>query len=200
MRGGSATLLRILAALLAICGPWRLVAAPAAADVYCGKDDFKDSKEQEKVCLAQLSELASRKGVALVLRLDGGATKTIKSNPKACQEDDSKNSVRSHLVGYHNRARLFLVLNAYYEGWDYLLVSARNGAETLLADRPHFAGDRSTFVIVDSQQEYAQPYDFAIGTVGTTPPAIIWKNKDTVLGEWEFQRWIEGPYQPLAGD
>jgi hypothetical protein len=126
-----------------------------------------------------------------LLHLDGGAVKSIKSNPKACHEDNAKDCVRSNLVGYHAVARLFLVLRSYYEGWDYLLVSARDGAETTVGDQPHFAPDGSTFVIVDSQQEYQQPYDFAVGAVATDRPSITWKNNDAVLGEWEFQRWID---------
>ncbi|SRR5579871_1990841 len=165
--------------------------APAIPGPYCGVSDFKKADVQEQRCLQQLSQFASRKGVALVLHLDGGATKTIKSNPKACQDDNAKGCVRSYLVGYHAGAGLFLVFRSYYEGWDYLLVSARNGAETTLGDRPHFAPDGSTFVIVDSQEEYAQDYYFAVGTVATDPPKITWKNHDNILGEWEFQRWID---------
>src|SRR5262249_25357454 len=167
------------------------VSAPASPAPYCGVSDFKDANAQEQRCLQQLSQLASRKGTALVLHLDSGTVKTIKSNPKACKDDNAKDCLRSHLVGYHAGARLFVILRSYYEGWDYLLISARNGAETTLGDQPHFAPDGSTFVIVDSQEEYAQPYYFAVGTVATDPPRIIWKNHDDILGEWEFQRWID---------
>jgi hypothetical protein len=179
------------ATLVAVLGASLGNAAQASSGVYCGLSDFKGADAQEKRCLQQLSQLATRKGTGLVLRLDGGTTKIIKSNPKACQDDNAKDCVRSYLVGYHAGAKLFLVLRSYYEGWDYLLVSARNGAETTLGDQPHFAPDGSIFVIVDSQQEYQQPYDFAVGTVATNPPSITWKNADEVYGEWEFQRWID---------
>jgi hypothetical protein len=167
------------------------VSAPASLGPYCGVSNFKDADAQEQRCLQQLPQVASRKGNALVLHLDSGTVKTIKSNPKACMDDNPKDCVRSHLVGYHAGARLFVILRAYYEGWDYLLVSARNGAETILGDQPHFAQDGSTFAIVDSQEEYAQDYYFAVGSVATDPPRITWKNRDAILGEWEFQRWID---------
>jgi hypothetical protein len=181
-----------VAVLVALLGLPSGSAAQGSIGPYCGLSEFKDADVQEGRCLHQLSQLANRKGTGLVLHLDGGALKTIKSNPKACANDNAKDCVRSYLVGYHAGASLFIILRNCYEGWDYLLVSARNGAETILGDQPHFAPDRSTFVIVDSQEEYQQDYLFALGTVATNPPSITWKNQGgDIAGEWEFQRWID---------
>lgn len=180
-----------LGLLVALGLPSRL---PAADDPtpYCGAADHFDSLEQQDLgCLNRLSRIARRKGNALVLHLDGGATKTIKSNPDACEKDDADNCVRNYLVGYHEGARLFIVVKTYYEGWEYLLISARTGTETSLGDQPHFAPDGSTFVVVDSQEENAQPYYLAVGTVATDPPSISWKNSKPVAGEWDFKRWID---------
>jgi hypothetical protein len=166
---------------------------------YCGvADDFKKADEQEQRCLKRLPRMASRKGNALVLHLDGGAAKTVRSDPKACLDDNARDCVRARLVGYHERGRLFIILKNYYEGWDYSFVSAGSGAETKLGDFPHFAPDGSTFVVVDAQAEGSQDYYFAVGTVATDPPSITWRNQVAVVGEWEFQRWVDQDHVGLV--
>ena len=87
----------------------------AGTGPYCGvADDFKKADEQEQRCLKQLPRIANRKGNALVLHLDSGAVKTVRSDPKACQDDNAKDCVESRLVGYHERSGLFIIHNAYY--------------------------------------------------------------------------------------
>jgi len=174
------------------------LSAPGIPDAYCGAgEDFK-LDEQEPRCLKLLSQLANRKGNALLLHLQNGKTKTIKSNPAACDKDDASNCVRSYLVGYHGNAGLFIIAKTYYEGWEYFLISAQTGKETSLGDRPHFAPDESTFVIVNPQEEYSQPYYFAVGTTATIPPSISWKSSEAIAGEWEFHNWVDRDHVELT--
>ena len=138
-----------------------------------------------------ISSTGKPKGNALVLRLDGGRVKTYKSNPKACDKDDSKNCIRYYLVGYHAQARLFFVWVQFYEAHESILVSARDGTETSLLNIPHFAPDGLTFAVVDIEPTHQTKYDFAIGSVATNPPSLTWIRKTRDEEEWEFRRWLD---------
>jgi hypothetical protein len=168
--------------------------APANPSAYCGEAeavDIQNTELQEARCLRQLSQWASRKGNTLQLRLDSGTAKPYNSNPKACDKDDASNCVRYYLIGYHARARLFFVWAQFYEAHDLILVSARDGTETDLLNIPHFAPDGLTFVVVDIQPTHQTKYDFAIGSVTTSPPSLTWTRKTHDEEEWEFRRWLD---------
>jgi hypothetical protein len=172
--------------------------APVNPSAYCGEaetvdtDDIEHMESQEARCLRQLSQWASRKGIALALRLDSGTIKTYKSNPKACEEEDGGICIRYYLIGYHARSRLFFVWVDFYEAHGLILVSARNGTETDLLNIPHFAPDGLTFVVVDSQPTHETKYDFAIGSVATNPPSLTWTRKThDDRREWESRHWLD---------
>src|SRR5262245_53558719 len=183
----------ILSSLLALV--WVVPAAaqssaPDAAATCVGSDaDSASPEARESACLLELGDRATRKGNALLLKLDHGQTKAYRSNPEACQNDVADKCVTYRLVGYHPSAKRYLLLVAGYEGRECKLVSARDGKATTFLDVPHFAPDGSTFFV----NVYDGSYDnwFGIGSVASNPPALVWEMGPNVHQGWNFVRWID---------
>jgi hypothetical protein len=172
----------------------RNAAAPATG---CVGVDFDDDDEhaqaapREATCLRELRKTANRKGDLLTLRLENGASKIYRNNPKAC-DDDHAHCVLYSLVGYHPAAHLYSILIQYYEGGRCDLVSARTGKAMSLSSAPHFSPDGSTFIVIDNDLAYGGPHDIAVGSTASDPPSLVWQHpREPKPVEWHLQHWID---------
>jgi hypothetical protein len=185
--------------LLIIC-PLQLRSASLNFTPYCTKVDFDDRDhpaQQESFCLQILKQSATRQGNVLSLKLDNGAFKTYASNPLACDNDDADHCVRYSLVGFHEAARLYIVLTAHYDEIDCVFVSAHDGTETKIGNLPHFAPDGLTFIVIFDLD------GFAIGSVASVPPSLRrmdWAGGSNEGEYWSFQRWLDGDHIALRFD
>lgn len=175
--------------LLVACFPVQSASAKSAP--YCAEADFVDrdrAEQQEEHCLQVFAQSAIRQGDVLRLKLDDGTFKAYQSNPAACDSDDADHCVHYWLVGYHEAARLYIVLTGDYDDFGCIFVSARDGAETNIGGIPHFAPDESTFIIIFDLD------GFAIGSAGN--PASLrrmdWTANSNDGEFWRFQRWLDG--------
>jgi hypothetical protein len=145
-------------------------AAPACVGV-----DFAEgvkASAREAGCLVELRKSVSRKGEVLTLRLENGATRSWRSNHKACANDEAKDCVEYFLIGYYPAARAHSILAQYYEGASVDIVGAAAGRTLSVHGVPHFSPDGSVFVVLNNDMENGGPddYDVAVGSTATTPP------------------------------
>jgi hypothetical protein len=172
-------------------------ASPTSAP-YCGQVDFSDqerAEQQEALCLRTLTRSVSRSGNLLRVKLHNGTFKTYRSNPAACNKDDAEHCVQYWLVGYHEAARLYIVLVGGYDDFDCRFVSALDGTEPKIGGHaPHFAPDESTFIVISDED------GFAIGSVASNPPSLRlmdWGRESNDGQFWEFQGWLDNDHVAL---
>ena len=164
-----------------------------AAPATCGVDiDDQKADAVEAACLLEFAKRASRKGDRLTLRLENGASKVYRSDPKACAADDVQKCTYYRFVGYHAKAQAYSIAIQYYEGRGVELVSARTGNVLRLSGTPYFSADGSRFIVIDNDYAYGGPYDLAIGSTANSSFALEWQqeSKEGPL-EWRLQRWID---------
>jgi hypothetical protein len=161
------------------------VVVRACAESSADPKEPKAAKVRETVCLKELAQQASRKGSVLSLKIDGGMTKTFRSNPAACKRDEAEKCAEYYLVGFDAAAGAYLVFAQGYENYDFKLVNVRTGETTVAEGVPRFAPDNSTFFARGC-------YDgCSISIKSTASSAPAWQGSLDDGSDWDFVRWID---------
>ena len=188
--------------LLLLPGYAAAQAGANAATATCGVDIADQEAEDalEASCLREFGKFASRDGNALTLRLQSGASKMYRDDPKACQEDNAKNCIYHRLVAYHAEARVYSIAIRYYEGSSVELLSARTGNVLRLSGTPHFSADGSKFIVIDNDYAHGGPNDLAVGTNTNGSFSLDWEHvsEPGELREWRLDRWIDNDHIALG--
>jgi hypothetical protein len=104
-----------------------LSAARAAHD----RDKLEDVLSIEPKALKADDASASRQGDRLILRLSSGTTKAYADRPE-CRSEDPRQQSKCHrykLIAHARSRGVFVLVKAYYEGSEYLLVNDATGDE-----------------------------------------------------------------------
>jgi hypothetical protein len=166
----------------------------------CGVDiENQKADALEAACLREFGKLASREGDLLTLRLENGATKMYRDDPKACQEDDTNNCVSYRLAAYHAEAHVYSIVIGYYEGGSVELLSARTGNILRFSGTPHFSPDGSRFIVIDNDYAYGGPNDLSVGSNENGSLSLEWEHvtEPGELREWRLERWIDNDHIAL---
>ena len=166
----------------------------------CGVDiDGEKADALETACLREFGRLASREGDLLTLRLENGASKVYRDDPKACETDDVKNCINHRLAAYHAEARVYSIVIQYYEGSSVELLSARTGKVLLVSGAPYFSPDGSRFVVIDNDYGHGGPHDLSIGSNANSSLSLEWQHlsEGGELREWRLERWIDNDHIAL---
>ena len=143
----------------------------------CGVDiDGEKADALETACLREFGRLASREGDLLTLRLENGASKVYRDDPKACETDDVKNCINHRLAAYHAEARVYSIVIQYYEGSSVELLSARTGKVLLVSGAPYFSPDGSRFIVIDNDYGHGGPHDLSIGSNANSSLSLEWQH------------------------
>jgi hypothetical protein len=175
-------------------------AGPNSAPATCGVDiDVQKADELETACLRELGRLASREGDLLTLRLESGASKVYRDDPKACVTDDVKNCINHRLAAYHAEAHVYSIVIQYYEGSSVELLSARTGKVLLVSGAPYFSPDGSRFVAIDNDYGHGGPHDLSVGSTANSSLSLEWEHLSEAgeLREWRLERWIDNDHIAL---
>ncbi|UPK07624.1 hypothetical protein [Bradyrhizobium sp. 170] len=170
------------------------------AAATCGVDiDGEKANALEAACLREFGRLASRKGDLLTLRLESGASKVYRDDPKACETDDAKNCISHRLAAYHAEARVYSIVIQYYEGSSVELLSARTGKVLLVSGTPYFSPDGSRFVVIDNDYGHGGPHDLSVGSTANSSLSLEWEHLSEAgeLREWRLERWIDNDHIAL---
>ena len=166
----------------------------------CGVDiDGEKADALETACLREFGRLASREGDLLTLRLENGASKVYRDDPKACETDDVKNCINHRLAAYHAEARVYSIVIQYYEGSSVELLSARTGKVLLVSGAPYFSPDGSRFIVIDNDYGHGGPHDLSIGSNANSSLSLEWQHlsEGGELREWRLERWIDNDHIAL---
>jgi hypothetical protein len=170
------------------------------ASATCGID-IEDQKADalEAACLREFGRLANRSGDLLTLRLESGASKVYRDDPKACEDDDAKNCISHRLAAYHAEAHVYSIVIHYYEGSSVELLSAHTGNVLRLSGTPYFSTDGSRFIVIDNDLAYGGPHDLSVGSTVNGLLSLEWQhvNEDSEPREWRLERWIDNDHIAL---
>jgi hypothetical protein len=152
--------------------------ATAATQVQPALSEKHETRcDEEAKCLAELHGIASRNGNVLNLRLDNGATKTFRSNPKACDDNVAEKCNVTTLIGYMPPQHMFVLRQGGYEIVRYLVISGQNGRSFELEAEPHLAPDGKRFLVVAVDEMNGWERDVAIFSTSSFPPRLEWSYK-----------------------
>jgi hypothetical protein len=165
--------------------------AAASAPVQPAVSEERETTcEKEEKCLADLHRIASRSGNVLKLKLDSGAIKTFRSDPKACEDNDARKCSEMTLVGYMPPQHMFVLRKGAYELVRYLVVSGQNGKSFELEDQPHLAPDGKRFVVVAVDEMNGWDKDVAIFSTSSFPPRLEWSYKTQKPDEFALYSFV----------
>jgi hypothetical protein len=156
--------------------------APAQLHVAC---------ELDVTCKEELKNLLTRKGDALIVRLDGGRSKTYVSNLAACDGEnvDFSKCIGFGLLDYFPQTRSYLIAKSYYECGDYLFVSRHTGSETIMSAIPVISPNGKYLLSIDQSDACDRKYDIAIWSVQTDPPKLEFKYQAKQYENWNVTAW-----------
>jgi hypothetical protein len=170
----------LLAAPQSIAGPPDDSASPIGtldAEIRCphgGRPATDGASTDDRPCVDEFRGSVVRTGDILTFKLDGGKTKVLESNSKACQEVPVGACVIYELVGFIPGSRQFVVLQSLYESAFVELVSARTGIVTHLEGYPRLSPKRGQFVTVAASDAWDIKSPIAIYS-NTDPPKLLWR-------------------------
>jgi hypothetical protein len=171
-----------------------------AAPVTCGVE-IADQKADapEAACLREFGKTASREGDLLTLRLESGASKVYRDDPKACEDDDARDCIYHRLVAYHAEAGVYSIAIQYYEGSSVELLSARTRNVLRVSGTPYFSADGSRFIVIDNDYGHGGPNDLAVGSNANGSLSLDWEHvtEQGELREWRLERWIDNDHIAL---
>jgi hypothetical protein len=192
---------KLIAAAIGLCLAASAVAAQGRQlpeSVNCERDPMHPDEVWERTeahCLGLLPEIAQRTGDELRLILDNGEAKTFKDVEEGCAP---KNFVFEscfvfRLEAYVRIGNSFVVYKGYMECGYYILVDRRSGEEVELESMPEYSPAGTWFVSVNASELCTRPYDVAIWSTATNPPAQAWEYAQAPGGvtneAFEFVRW-----------
>jgi hypothetical protein len=161
--------------------------APVQSPIVC---EIKDNLE-DAACRDKLKGLLTRNGNTLILRLDGGKSKTYVSNLAACdgQNADSSKCIVFRVLTYFPQTQSYLVEKAYYECGAYLFVSRHTGSETVMYAIPVLSPNAKYLLSIDQSDACDRKYDIAIWSVQTDPPKLEFSYQAKQYEDWEVTAW-----------
>jgi len=147
--------------------------------------------EREAACLRALKGLAARQGEVLRLKLADGKWKTLGSDKKACQRNDTAHCVIRELRAYRPEQSLFVVEWTTAGDGGSEIVSATTGEVETLDTMPEFSPSGRWFVSVDPDELNERHYDIAIWSAegGEVTPAFSYMRPANAYEAWEFEGW-----------
>jgi hypothetical protein len=156
--------------------------APAQSPVAC---------EIDVTCQKKLKNLITRKGDALIVRLDGGKSKTYVGNLAACDGEnvDPSKCIAFNLLDYFPQTRSYLIAKWYYECGDYLFVSRHTGSETTMSAIPIISPNGKYLLSIDQSDACDRKYNIAIWSVQTDPPKLEFKYQAKQYENWNVTAW-----------
>ena len=165
---------------------------PESATCELSTTPQKPAWEQtETYCLKVLEGLVVRKGGALRLILENGATKAFSDVTDGCDEYVFEKCAFFRLHEYSRVANSFSVRVSYLECGNFIVVDRRSGKEILLYEMPIFSPKGTWFVSVNASEACDRPDDIGIWSSAVSPPKPEWQyaHPHGRYESWEFIGW-----------
>ncbi|NIQ06855.1 MAG: hypothetical protein GWO20_14355, partial [Candidatus Korarchaeota archaeon] len=125
-----------------------LIVAYGCAALNKGPDGTVQNEEDEEMLrIERFKENVRRDGDTLYLKLDSGDYLGL-SDLTDCSRWETCTLYR--FVDYLEDVGIYLVSVDYYEGFEYLMVSAKSGEKYMVPAFPKFSPDRKRFVAVSA--------------------------------------------------
>ncbi|MBI1912427.1 MAG: hypothetical protein HYS21_10560 [Deltaproteobacteria bacterium] len=146
------------------------------------------AKEQEQ--LKKFAPHAKRGGDVLRLRLKSGAFVTL-SDLSDCTIWETCTLYR--FVDYFKDIGFYLVFMAYYEGFEYSMISDKSGEKYMVPAFPEFSPDRKWFVSVSADDSGYNENGVFVGRFeeGGIVPDLSYRPFDPPANEYALYRFIE---------
>lgn len=120
--------------------PWRKRSLFVASTLLLCASAQARVSENEVAALAATAGAVERIGTRLVIHLRSGKTKELADGPDCYDERIKANTCFGYEFQRYDRARgVFVVMQYYYEGADYVIVDDRTGQHSLLNADPIFS-------------------------------------------------------------
>ncbi|QPF84872.1 hypothetical protein IC762_00585 [Bradyrhizobium genosp. L] len=158
---------------------------------FCTPLDGLEQKVDEKTCLAQFADVASRDGRALTLKLKNGKTKVL-NDARQCEDPDKEGECFTYRLEGYIEDRQFIVSVTPYECAYVLLVDRRTGKETQLGGWPELSPSKKRFAVSASfvAGECSPDYGLAIYSLSSDPPQLEWHfTQDSDYDDYIVDRW-----------
>ena len=139
-------------------------------------------KEGEKRALKTETRV-TRTPEGLRFRLKNGETKLLKENT----DRDGEDFAAYHFLQPLDTIGQWLLMGAYYEAWDYVLIDQEDGNENHLWGRPVLSPDRKYFLtgMVDLEAAFV-PTGFQLWGFENNKPVLRWEKELTDWGSDNF--------------
>jgi hypothetical protein len=159
---------------------------PSEAVVCEIQDNIEDAG-----CQDQLKGLFTREGDTLILRLNGGKSKTYVGNRAACDGDNvhPEKCIVFRVVRYFPQTQSYLVERALYECGYYLFVNRRTGSEIVTSEIPMLSPNAKYLLSIDQSDACDRKYDIAIWSLHTDPPTLEFKYHAKQYENWQVEAW-----------
>ena len=160
--------------------------------IRCSQDDSRatdGSPADDRVCINKFRASVTRSGDVLTFKLDGGKTRVLRSNTKACQQVPVGDCIVYRLVGFIPGSQQFVVSASLYESEYVELVSRRVGIVTQLEGYPHLSPNGEQFVTVAASDAWDIESPIAIYS-NTDPPKLLWRfPQPCEYEQYSFDGW-----------
>jgi hypothetical protein len=147
--------------------------------------------EREADCLRALKGVAIREGNALRLKLANGQWKVMRSNRKACDQDDARKCVVRELRAYLPAQQVYVVEWTTSGDGGSEVVSGATGQTETLDTMPEFSPSGRWFVSIDPDELNDRRYDVALWSVteGELKQELVYVRDPGTYEAWEFRGW-----------
>ncbi len=177
----------VAAWMMLVAGHVMAVPGPSDVPMECDAGDAGQAR-----CIAGMPGKVSRRGDVIELSLDGGRTRTLRSDPKACAAVDHDRCVVYALASYRPAERLYVVTYDLAESGGSLVVPESGAAEVRVHnDNPAFSPSGKLFAAAMSSESDEPEHDLAIWSVRDGRPVLEWAHKDSgdQSAHYSFGRW-----------
>lgn len=189
----AATAALVWCAMAAAAPPKHSLPGRPSQDGRCiGDKSVGDADRSERVCLAQIGELAQRVGSGLQLKFRNGLTRVYVNEDTGCRSDEAKACVKYQLTGYFPKHDLLLIEVGHWEGVSWLLVHAGTGTASEVVSPPHYSPSKRWLVSVASSIGPSGPPDgIDIVPAANHPSLREWHYRVPADDPWlyEFAGW-----------
>ena len=147
--------------------------------------------EREADCLRALKGSAVREGNALRLKLANGQWKVMRSNRKACDQDDAAKCVVRELRAYLPAQQVYVVEWTTSGDGGSEVISGVTGQTETLDTMPEFSPSGRWFVSIDPDELNDRLYDVALWSVtgGELRQELVYVRPPGTYEAWEFRGW-----------
>lgn len=150
---------------------------------------------EEADCIDKIKPLVARNDRELTITAKEGANNVIRFVNQIPSANEEAKVVKHELAAYNVERRIFLIVNYYYEDYDFTLVRADNGEKLDLDDIPDFSPSGERFVCVTKSGggwDRTRDHDFIIWSIDkdTFRQEFLYKNPPEEHDfEWAFVAW-----------